>query len=82
MIFILHIGGSSCRVINVNQTERNYKMFLNSYGEEFELKDYMRSLGSGWEFVRMFDHPRDDFMIIVETKHPDRGTMQQGLIAA
>lgn len=57
-------------------------MFLNSYGEEFELKDYMRSLGSGWEFVRMFDHPRDDFMIIVETKHPDRGTMQQGLIAA
>lgn len=57
-------------------------MFINSYGEEFDLKDYMRSLGDGWEFVRMFDHPHDDLTVIVETKHQYRGTMQQGLIAA
>jgi len=57
-------------------------MFINSYGEEFELKDYMRSLGDGWEFVRMFDHPHEPDFMIVETKHPDRGTMQQGLMLA
>lgn len=57
-------------------------MFINSYGEEFELEDYMRSLGKGWEFIRMFDHPFDQGFMIVETKHEDRGTMQQGLMLA
>ena len=57
-------------------------MFINSYGEEFELKDYMRSLGKGWEFVRMFDHPFERDFVVVETKHEDRGIMQQGLMLA
>lgn len=57
-------------------------MFINSYGEEFELADYMRSLGDGWKFVRMFPNPNDPDFMIVETKHPEIGTMQQGLMLA
>lgn len=57
-------------------------MFINSLGETFGLKAFMRSLGDGWEFVRMFDHPHDELTVIVETKHPDRGVMQTGLVAA
>ena len=57
-------------------------MFVDSYGNEFDLKDYLRTLDKGWEFVRMFDHPTDSFAMVVETKHPDHGIMQQGLILA
>lgn len=57
-------------------------MFINSYGEEFELKDYMRNLGKGWEFVRMFENPCDQDSMIVVTEHEDRGIMQQGLMLA
>ena len=57
-------------------------MFVDSYGNEFELKDYLSTLDKGCEFVRMFDHPTDSFAVVVETKHPDHGTMQQGLILA
>lgn len=56
--------------------------FVDSYGNEFELKDYLRTLDKGWEFVGVFKHPTDSFAVIVETKHPDHGTMQQGLILA
>lgn len=56
--------------------------FVDSYGNEFDLKDYLSTLDQGWEFVRMFKHPQDSFAVVVETKHPDHGTMQQGLILA
>lgn len=57
-------------------------MFINSYGEEFDLMDYMRSLGAGWICTRTFINPNDQDFMIVETKHADRGTMQQGLMLA
>lgn len=57
-------------------------MFINSYGEEFELKDYMRSLGKGWKFVRMFEHPHEPGFMLVTTEHKYNGIMQQGLMLA
>lgn len=57
-------------------------MFINSYGEEFDLMDYMRSLGDGWICTRTFINPNDPDFMIVETKHPEIGTMQKGLMLA